>query len=41
MSLKNKEKYVSIIAVKKLRKILIFKQILSWTGHLLSSLQFG
>jgi len=41
MSLKNEEKYASIYAVTKLRKILIFKQLFSWTGHLLYSSVFG
>jgi len=41
MKLKNEEKHVSISAVKKLSKTLIFLQLFSWTGHLLYSSQFG
>jgi|GEM_PF-1087037 hypothetical protein len=41
MGLKNEEKHVSITSVNKLRKTLIYKQLLSWTGHLLFSSQFG
>jgi|TARA_B110000881_G_scaffold6724_1_gene5231 hypothetical protein len=40
MRLKNEEKYVGTTAVNKLRKTLIYKQLLSWTGHLVFSSQF-
>jgi hypothetical protein len=40
MRLKNDEKYVVTTAENKLRKTLIYKQLLSWTGHLVFSSQY-